>query len=176
MDLIGGLVSSMGLEQNQAQALAGAVMANVAGQVADNDTEAATVLESKVPEMGGWMAAAKGLLGGAAEPEPEPESGGLMGSLMGLAGSGVGNQLLGAVAGKEAQNAAMLAGVISKLGIDESKAMMAAPMVLTFLESRLDKGTLDTILSYAPMLTGGSPAPSGGSGGVMGALGGLLGN
>jgi len=175
MDLIANLASTLGVEDNAAQALAGAVLANVKGAV-EEDTEGTEVeekLAASVPEMGGWLDAAKALAG-AEEPKQEEESGGMLGGLMDMAGSGVGNQLLGAVAGKKAQNAALLAAVLGKVGLDESKAMMAAPLVLQFLESRMDKAMLDKILAVAPILTGATP-PAPKPSGVMGALGGLLG-
>ena len=173
MDLIGTLAGALGVESKAAEAVAGAVMANVKGQVADG-TEGDAVeasLDAAVPELEGWMATAQEV---ASENDDQAELGGL-GGLLGMANSGMGQQLLGAVAGPSAQNAALLAGVLGTLGLDSTKATMAAPFVLQFLQSRMDKGTLDQVLSVAPMLTGKTPE-GGATGGVMGALGGLFGS
>ena len=152
MDLVKALTGALGIDDTQAQAVAGAVLANVQGQVEDETegTEVEEQLDSAVPELGGWLDTAKSMTG----------AGGV-------------TDLLGAVAGKKAQNAALLAAVLGKVGLDESKAMMAAPLVLQFLESRMDKATLDKILAVAPILTG--TAPKAGAGGLMGGLGSLLG-
>ncbi len=171
MDLVSSLASALNIEPRAAEAVAGAVLGTVKGQAADSDDSdgAEDAIESAVPELSGWMDTAKQVAG---ENDEQADVGG-MSSLLGMAGSGVGNQLLGAVAGKSAQNAALLASVLGTLGLDASMAQVAAPVVLKFLESRLEPGTLQTLLSVAPMLTGKSDG--GASGGVMGAIGGLLG-
>ena len=172
MDLISGLSQAMGIDNTAAQALAGAAMATVQGQAAEESPAAAAQLGSAVPELGGWLETAKSFAGGAA---PAADTG-MLGGLMGLASSGAGNQLLGAVAGKQAQHTALLVGVLSKAGLDASKASMAAPVVLQFLQSRLDAGTLETLLSVAPFLTGGTPpAGGGGAAAALGALGSMFG-
>ncbi|MEZ4315907.1 MAG: hypothetical protein R3F61_00310 [Myxococcota bacterium] len=170
MDLVGALSGAFGVEGKQAEAIAGALLATVKDQVASGTegTEVEEKLDSAVPEMGGWLDTAKSLAG---TPSAGPQGGGMLGGLMGLAGSGAGQQLLGAVGGKQAQHAALLAAVLGKVGLDETKAMMAAPIVLQFLESRIDKVWLDRILAAAPLLTGAQP---GGAGNALGALGSLF--
>lgn len=181
MDLIGGLSEAMGIDKTAATALAGAVMGNVAAQAAESDVEGAGAkVEEAVPELGGWLDVAKGFVTGDddAAAAPAEESGGMLGSLMGAASTGIGGQLLGAVAGKDAQQAVLLGAVLQKIGLDQSKAMMAAPMALQFLKSRLDPEWIDKLMMVAPLLTGQMPAatPEPEAGGVMGALGGLFGN
>ncbi|MCB9675829.1 MAG: DUF2780 domain-containing protein [Alphaproteobacteria bacterium] len=171
MDLVSALSGAFGIESNQAQAVAGAMLATVQSQAEahDDGAEVASKLDSAVPEMGGWLDQAKALAGA---PSAAPAGGGgMLGGLMGMAGSGAGNQLLGAVAGKQAQNAALLAAVLGKVGLDETKAMMAAPILLQFLESRMDKAWLDRMLAVAPFLTGSQPK----AGNPLGGLGGLFG-
>jgi hypothetical protein len=177
MDLIGGLSKAMGIDETAATALAGAVMGNVAAQAAESDVEGAGAkVEEAVPELGGWLDVAKGFVTGDDEaPAPEEDSGGMLGSLMGAASTGVGGQLLGAVAGKEARQAVLLGAVLQKIGLDQSKAMMAAPLALSFLKDRLDPVWVDKLLAAAPLLTGQMPQPEPAQeGGVMGALGGLF--
>lgn len=177
MDLIGGLSQAMGIDETAAKAVAGAVMGNVAAQASESDVEGAGAqVEAAVPELGDWMQAAQAYVGGDAAPAEG--AGGLLGGLMGAASSGVGGQLLGAVAGKDAQQAVLLGAVLQKVGLDESKAMMAAPLALQFLKSRMDPAWVDKILAVAPLLSGQMPGAStdDGAGGMMGALGGLLGN
>lgn len=168
MDLIAGLSKAMGVDSKQAEALAGAALATVKGQMAEGEPEGAKKLDAAVPELGGWLATAKAMV--AEKPAAAPEASGF-GALLGMAGSGVGNQLLGAVAGKEAQDAALFAALLSKLGLDAQKAAMAAPFVLDFLKSRLDPVWMDRIRQAAPFLTG---APAGGAAGAAGMLGNLF--
>jgi hypothetical protein len=170
MDLVSTLASALNVEPRAAEAVAGAVLGTVKGQAADSDASegAEDALESAVPELSGWMDTAKEV---AAENDDSADLGGL-GGLLGAMGSGAGNQLLGAVAGKSAQNAALLGSVLGSLGLNASMAQVAAPIVLQFLESRMDAGTLQTLLSVAPMLTG--KTEGGSAGGMMGALGSFL--
>ena len=73
---------------------------------------------------------------------------------------------LGRALGARAETFAGLAGIVSNLGIDGSKAAMIAPLVLNFLKSRVDPQLLAQIQKFAPVLSGG--------GGIAGALGGLI--
>ena len=98
-----------------------------------------------------------------------------MGGLMGMASSGLGNQLLGAVAGKEAQNAALLGGVLQKIGLDNNQAMMAAPVVIQFLKTRMDAEWVERIMKIVPILSGQEDAPKE-EPSVLGALGSLFGS
>ena len=183
MDLIAQLAGTLGLEENQAQALAGTVIGGVQNAVADEDPEKAAQIGSAVPELGDWKSTAGSLLGGG-----EKESGGGLGGLLGgLAGGGGGAAgLLGAAAGalggQEAKDTLAVVGILNKFDVDAGKAAMVAPLILNFLKSRVEPGTLSTILAVAPMLAGavggGDDGDDGGDkpgGGMLGALGGLLG-
>jgi hypothetical protein len=185
MDLIAQLAGTLGLEENQAQALAGTVIGGVQSAVADEDPEKAAAIGSAVPELGGWQSAAGSLLGGG--DEGGGAAGGLGGLLGGLAGGGGGAAgLLGAAAGalggQEAKDTLAVVGILNKFDVDAGKAAMVAPLILNFLKSRVEPGTLSTILAVAPMLAGavgggddgddGGDKPAGG--GMLGALGGLL--
>lgn len=165
MDLISGLSQALGVNPQQAEALAGAALATVKGQAADQGAAAAPLAKA-VPEMDGWMAKARAMM--AEAPAPAPTS--ALGSAMGFASSGLGNQLLGAVAGQDAQDAALFAGLLGRLGLDAQKAAVAAPLVADFLRDRLDPATFDTLRKAAPFLQGGG-APAG----AASVLGGLFG-
>lgn len=163
MDLIGGLSKALGVDPTQAEALAGAALATVKGQVAvEAGPDEVAKLEQAVPELDGWVAKAR------AEVADAPAGGGLGGLLGGLAGSGAGASVLGALGGQKAQDAALFAALLGKLGLDAQKAAMAAPLVAQFLESRVDPVWMGRIRSAAPFLTGKG-------GGAAGLLGGLLG-
>ena len=172
MDLITELGSKLGIGEDKAQAIAGTVMGMVSGAVkGEHGDSAAAQVEAAVPEMGDWKERAAGLLGGAAA------GGGLGGMLGGLAGGGGAGGLLGgalsSLGGGQAADIAGLIAVLSKLGIDGSKAALVAPIALQFLKSRLDPGLVTKVLSAVPMLTGGGDAPATG-GGIGGMLGGLF--
>lgn len=181
MDLIGELTKSLGVDQTAATALAGAFMGNVAAQAEASDVDvSADKVSEAVPEMNGWLATAQQYVQGDAAPESENE-GGMLGSLMGAASSGLGQQLVGAVGGKEAQQAVLLGAVLQKAGLNASHATMAAPFALQFLKSRLDPVWIERLMMAAPLLAGEMPKAAeatgeAGDGGVMGALGGLFGS
>ena len=191
MDFIGELAGQLGIDGQQAKALAGGVMGLVQEATREGDgEETAAALQQAVPELDEWKQEAAtqvdktpdvgdvagllgGLLGGA--------SGGAQGAQAGSGGSGGGlGDLLGAagsILGGAGGQAAQLAGLISKLGLDPQKAQMVAPMALNFLKSRLSPDLLTKVLAVAPFLTGGgsSGQTSGSSSGGGGLLGGLLG-
>ncbi len=151
MDLIANLSSQLGIDAGQAQGLAGTALGFIQRQVADKvGSQEASALENAVPELGSWGEKAAALGGGTAA-----SSGG--GGLLGMAAGLVGGGELGE-----------LAGAASKLGLDASSVQKALPLITSFLESRLDAGTLSKILQAVPFLKGG------GGGGLAGALGGLL--
>jgi len=174
MDLLGTLSSQLGIDNDQAGALAGSILGKVQGQV-DEDT--ASGLAAAVPELDGWKAMAAKAVGG--------DSGGMLGGAAGALGGGSAGGLMGALAGavggQQAQETAALVGVMGKLGLDRSKAAMVAPIVLDFVKDRVDPALLSKVLAAAPMLTaltgGGSDdaAPPSGMAAVTGALGGLFG-
>ncbi len=179
MDLIGALAGQLGIDTNQAEAVAGAVLGSVRADAPATETAA---LEAAVPEMGDWEAKAKAMLADNTELSANEGDGGFFGNLLSSAGSGIGNQILGAVAGKEAAEKAAAVGLLGKLGLQPSHAALAAPLVLSFLESRLPEGTMSSLLKVAPMLVGLSaakeeaPAAAGAMDAMKGALGGLFGN
>ncbi len=168
MDLIQTLTAQLGVDPSQAQALAGSALGAVRGAVAEQaGPEQAAKIDAAIPELSGWQAAASQVLGGG--------GGGLMGAAGGLLGGGAGGllgQAAGAVGGAQAAQAAQLAAVVSRLGLDPKIAAMVAPHALAFLRERLPPGVLDTALKAAPFLTGGG---AGGVGAALGGLGGLFG-
>jgi len=166
MDLIQTLTSQLGIDAGQAQALAGSALGMVRGAVADQaGAEQAAKIDAAIPELSGWQAAASRTLGGA--------GGGLAGAGGGLLGGPSGGLLgkaAGAVGGTQAQQAAQLAAVVSKLSLDPKIAAMVAPHALAFLKERLPPGVLETALKAAPFLTGAGKGDGG-----LGGLGGLFG-
>jgi hypothetical protein len=189
MDFIGQLSQQLGVDNNQAQGLAGSLLKLVQGTVKEKlGTQAAEQLGQSIPEMQGWQQAAQA-------PAPAESGGGggggLMGALGGLGGmlgggqgqsSGGGGGLMGALGGAVG-HAGEVAGVVALLqrfNIDAGKASLVAPLLLNFLKSRLDPKLVSGILTVMPMLAnlgggGGSPEGGGGSQGGGGGLGGILG-
>ena len=171
MDLIGTLSSTLGISPDQAKAVAGGVMGMVKGNLEDSDedgtTEAAGALSSAVPEMSEWTAAAKAMTEEKAPAASGGGLGGMLGGLMGggskgggaasmlgaLGGGGALGALAGAIGGADAQNTAMLVGILGKVGLDASKAQMVAPIAYNFLKSRLSPDLLSKVSSAAPLLT-----------------------
>jgi hypothetical protein len=186
MDFIGQLSQQLGVDNNQAQGLAGSLLKLVQGTVKEKlGPEAADQVGQSIPELQGWQQAAQA----QAPAESGGGGGGLMGALGGLGGmlggqgqSGGGGGLMGALGGAVGQ-AGEVAGVVALLGrfnIDAGKASLVAPLLLNFLKSRLDPKLVGGILSVMPMLAnlgGGSPDGGGGGGaqGGGGGLGGILG-
>lgn len=155
MDFIGTLAGTLGVDSKKAEAVAGALLG---AAKAEAPAEEGAKLDSAVPELGGWMATAKQMMGAAAPAAPAASAassgGGLLGGLMQAAGSGIGNDLLGAIAGKQAQQTASAVALLGQLGLDTSKAALAAPVILDFLKSRLGEEWTDRLLQAAPMLAG----------------------
>ncbi len=178
MDLIGQLAGALGVQEEQAQAVAGAVLGTVKKQVADEaGGDAAAKVDAAVPELSGWQAKAQSMLGGGGGGG----GGGLLGAAAGALGGGGGGLLgaaAGALGGEDARQTAALVTILGKLDIDPSKAALVAPLALSFLKDRLDPKLLNTVLSAAPMLAGGASgagSDGGGLGAAAGMLGGLLG-
>lgn len=91
MDLIGSLVSQLGLGEQQAQGLAGTVLAALNSQVKQSaGTGVSAQLESAVPELPAWQSAAKALPGA-------PTAGGLGGLVQLLGSLNLGGDKLAAV-------------------------------------------------------------------------------
>lgn len=155
MDLIATLSSQLGVDTNGAKGLAGSVLGLLQQQVSKKLGGAdAGALQAQLPELSEWKAAAEsaapaggGVLGAA---------GGLLGGVLGGAGSGF--------------DVASLIQVATKFGVGAGAAQQLLPLVLQFLQSRLEPGLLQRILSAVPALAGGKSG-----GGLAGALGGLLG-
>ena len=174
MDLVSALSSQLGIDPTQAQAIAGTVLSTVRSQVADQAGDsAASAMDSAVPELSVWQHQADQVMAS----QDTGGGGGFLGSALSAASGGLGGQLLSAVAGEEAKQAAQVGALISKLGIDADKATLAGPLVLSFLKSRMPKEWLDMALQAAPMLTGLDSQASGGgaAGAALGALGNLFG-
>jgi len=186
MDFIGQLSQQLGVDNQQAQGLAGSLLKLVQGTVKEKmGPEASDQLGQSIPEMQGWQQAAQ-----AQAPAESGGGGGLMGALGGLGGmlggqgqsGGGGGGLMGALGGAMG-HAGEVAGVVALLqrfNIDAGKASLVAPLLLNFLKSRLDPKLVSGILTVMPMLAnvgggGGSSDGGGGSQGGGGGLGGILG-
>jgi len=171
MDLIGSLAGALGVEPRMAEAVAGAVLGATRDQAPEEET---AKLDEAIPEISGWKDTAKMVLAEASDDDDPPDN--LFESLTEMAGSGIGNQLIGALGGAKAQNSAAAVALIGKLGLEPSHAAMIAPVVLQFVEARIGSEWLQRLLSAAPMLAGMQQAgASGGKSGAAGALGGMLG-
>ena len=188
MDFIGQLSQQLGVDNHQAQGLAGSLLKLVQGTLKEKmGTEAADQLGQSIPELQGWQQAAQAQ---APAESGGGGGGGLMGALGGLGGmlggqgqsGGGGGGLMGALGGAMG-HAGEVAGVVALLqrfNIDAGKASLVAPLLLNFLKSRLDPKLVSGILTVIPMLAnvgggGGSPDGGGGSQGGGGGLGGILG-
>jgi len=173
MDLVQSLATAMGVQENQATALAGLVLGTAKAQAGDAEAQK---LEEAVPELDGWVEKAKAETAGS---DDEP---GMMDDLARFATSGFGGSLLGAVAGQEAAEKAQLVALMSRAGLAPEHATLAAPVVLSFLEARLGDVWMDRLMAAAPILTGVKQVSteaedgSGALGAVAGALGGLFGS
>lgn len=146
MDLIDQLASTLGVDARAARAVAGAVLGATREQVPDDET---AKLDEAVPEISDWASTAEEILKQGAD---DGDGGGLFGSLARMAGSGLGNDLVGAVLGEEAQDTAQIVALFQTLGLKAEHASVAAPMVLDFLVDRVGKEWTDRILDGAPML------------------------
>jgi hypothetical protein len=157
MDLIQQLSQAVGVDGDQAQALAGKALGMVRDRVAEGDEGAAKELESAVPELGGWEEKAKSAMGG-----------GGLGGLLGAAA--------GALGGDDAEDTAAIVAILAKFDIDGAKAALVAPILLGFLEKRLGEDTLGKVLKFAPLLSGGGGSTEdSGIGGLLGKAGSLFG-
>lgn len=159
MDLVSGLASAVGIPQDQAKAVAGLVLGMASTQVSEQKPELAAQMSTAIPEISGWQAAADTFVRSlsqsapaeAPQAAPQPQ-GGLLGGLLSAAGGGLGNQLLGAIAGPEVAQGAQLAMVLDRIGLTTEQAAAAAPVVLNFLKSRLDESIVQQIVAAAPLL------------------------
>jgi hypothetical protein len=196
MDFVSALAQQVGIPSDKAAAVAGGLVGLVQGQLKDGGQDkAAAAVGAAVPELGGWQKAAQALggggegggLGALAGALGGGGGGGGLGDLLGAATSGQGGGLLGAVAGavggEKAQNTVAIVGVLNSVGLDAGKAALVGPLLLQFLESRLDAGTLKLVMQAAPVVAGlvgakagaATPAADDDGGGLGGALGKLFG-
>ena len=168
MDLIATLSSQLGLAPNQAEGLAGGLLGKLEEQVSAKLGGAdAAALRSGLPELEGWKAKAAAL--GAGEG-----GGGGLGGLLGAAGGLLGGATgLGGSAG--GLDLASLVQLASKVGLSPGAAQSLVPVVLSFLQARLDPALLSRVLSAVPALSKLAGNKGGSGGGLLGALGGILG-
>jgi uncharacterized protein VcgC/VcgE DUF2780 len=156
MDLIGALTSQLGIDAGNAKGLAGSALGMLEQQVSqklgDGD---ASALKAQLPELSEWKAAAGEAAGG----------GGLLGAAGGLLGGALGG-------GGGGFDVGSLIQMATKFDLGPAAVQQLVPIVLQFLQSKLEPGLLQRILSAVPALTGGGKP---GGGGLAGALGGLLG-
>lgn len=176
MDLVAQLSSQLGLQPDAAKGLAGGLMGlvqNAVGGQAGQDVAAA------VPEAAGWQQQA------GAAPADSGGLGAMLGGVMGEGGAGLGSLLgsAGALVGgnagaamQAAGGAAAVSALLSKFGLGADKAAMIAPLLLTFLQSKLPPELLSKVTAALPMLTQALGGQQGGAGpgGGLGGLAGLL--
>ncbi len=156
MDLIGALVSNLGVNQQAAQGAAGSVFKLIKQHAAPADFAA---VEQGAPEVGGWMQTA---------PEPSAGGGGL-GGLLGAAAGALGGGGAGGLGGAGAL--AGLGGALGKLGLDGGAMGKIVPLVAQFLQARVGGALVGRLLGAVPGL---GQLAGGGQGGSP--LGGILGN
>lgn len=160
MDLIAALSSQLGIDADKAQGLAGGALGALQQQVAEKlGGGNAAALAGQIPELAQWQAKAAALSSDAG-------GGGLLGGAGGLLGAA--SSLLGG--GGSGFDVAALVQLAAKAGVGPAAAKQLLPLVLQFLQSRLDPALLSKITAAIPALTGG-----GTKGGLLGALGGILG-
>jgi len=134
LQMITKMAGELGVQPDQAQALMGSVLSMVETQA---DPDQAAKLNEAVPEMAGWKQQAE------QQQEQSSAGGGLGGFLSAAAG---------ALGGQQAKDMATIATLLINFGLETSKAAMVAPMVLDFLDDRLDAELLRGLLSAAPLL------------------------
>lgn len=165
MDLIKNLSSTLGVESDKAEAVAGAVLGGVRKQVAEDvGAREENELSASIPELDGWEEKAKAKAGSA---------GGGGGGLLGALGGG-GGGLLGALGGGGGGfDIGAITGLLSKLNITPEALGKIAPVVINFLKERLPASLFDKVMGAVPGLKslGGSNV----EGAISGALGGLFG-
>ncbi|MET0413854.1 MAG: hypothetical protein ABW217_21270 [Polyangiaceae bacterium] len=157
MDLIATLSSQLGIDAGSDKGLAGSALGMLEQQVSqklgDGD---ASALRAQLPELSEWKGAVEGASTGG-------------GGLLGAAGGLLGGVLGGGGAGFDVGSLIQMA---TKFNVGPGAVQALVPIVLQFLQSRLEPGLLQRILSAVPALTGAKGKPGGG---LAGALGGLLG-
>lgn len=156
MDLIAAFTSQLGMDTDKAQGLAGSVLGALQQQVSQKlGASAATALTDQIPEIEQWKARA------AALGRSEGGAGGLLGAARVLLGGGSGTGGL---------DIAALVQQALQAGATPAAAKQLLPLLLQFLQARLDPTLLSKITAAVPALSGSSN-----KGGLLGALGGILG-
>jgi hypothetical protein len=157
MDLIATLSSQLGIDAGSAKGLAGSTLGLLEQQVGQKLGGAdVSALKAQLPELPEWKAAAEGGSTGG---------GGLLGAAGGLLGGALGG-------GGSGFDVGALLQLAAKAGVGPAAVQQVLPLLVKFLEARLEPGLLQRILSAVPALTGGGAKAGGG---LAGALGGLLG-
>lgn len=133
MDLIGTLASNFGIENEQAQALAGGVLGMVKDQVAEKvGSGEAAEFATAIPELGDWAAKAQN----AAPAGGDNLLGSLVGGLMGGDDNGLGN----------------LVGMLGQMNLGADQAAPVGNTMMDFLKERLSQALLQMIAEKVPMI------------------------
>lgn len=168
-DLIGNLVSTLGVSPAQAEGTAGTVLGLIQQHAPAGALDSVV---QKEPAAQGWI--------DRAAPALTNQGGGGLGGLGGLAGSLLGGGGLGGLGslGGLVQGAAAIQVVTSqleKLGIPSSVTAQAIPLVLSFVQSKLGTQSFSALTSKVPFLQElAQHQQSSSGGGLAGALGKLF--
>lgn len=137
MDVIGQLATTLGVDNPQAESVAGAVL----GTLQRNAPEGALDdLLKRAPEASAWLQKAGPRIAGAAPA-------GLAGTLPGAVSGG---GLAGAVKGAAALEA--VATGLQKVGVPPEMAARAVPVVLRYLEDKLGGAGFAALAEQTPFL------------------------
>ncbi len=164
-DLIGNLVSTLGVSPAQAEGTAGTVLGLIQQHAPAGSLDS---VMQKEPAAQGWMDRAAPAL-----TNQSGGLGGLAGSLLGGGGLGGLGSLGGLVQGAAAIQ--VVTTQLEKLGIPSSVTAQAIPIVLSFLQSKLGNQSFSALTSKVPFLqelAQHQQSPVGG--GLAGALGKLF--
>jgi hypothetical protein len=176
VDLVQTLSSQLGVSPDQAQGLAGEMLGVINGAVHNGaGAEAASQLQSAIPELKNWMQTAAAHQGVAPPAGGSGDLLGMLGSILaGAQGAGAGN--LGTQL-QESGAAAAMSTVLAKYGVKPEQLSAVAPVIGQFLEHRMGADGAQSILNQVlPMFTGGAQGQSQGNlGGLASVLGGLFG-
>lgn len=165
-DLIGNLVSTLGVSPAQAEGTAGTVLGLIQQHAPAGALDSVV---QKEPAAQGWIDRAAPALtnqGGGG-------LGGLAGSLLGGGGLGGLGSLGGLVQGAAAIQ--VVTSQLEKLGIPSSVTAQAIPLVLSFVQSKLGNQSFSALTSKVPFLQElAQHQQSSSGGGLAGALGKLF--
>lgn len=162
-NIIAQLAQQFGLQGEQAEAGAGAILQMLQEKVGGSEVQE---LIAKVPGAETWIAQAENLPAQAAS-EGTDSGGGLLGQAAGLLGGlGGGGAGLGEVLGK-----------LQASGLSAESATQFVPALVEKLQAVVGPDLINKILQQVPMLkalVGGDGGAGGGAGGLGGMLGKLL--